>query len=49
MQNKESLETSTVVSELTDPVENEVHNLLANGVVTTGIVVGGLHNDEAWR
>jgi hypothetical protein len=37
-----ALETSAVVGQLADAVENEVDNLLSNGVVTTGKVVGGI-------
>ena len=39
---KEALKTSAVISELADPVEDEVNNLLSDGVVTTGVVVGGI-------
>ena len=42
MEDHEALETSAVVGELTDAVEGEVDNFLANGVVTTGVVVGGV-------
>jgi len=42
VEDKEALETSAVVSKLTDTVEAEVDNLLTNGVVTTGEVVGGV-------
>jgi len=42
VEDKEALETSAVVSELTDTVEAEVDNLLTNGVVTTGEVVGSI-------
>ena len=38
----ESLQTSAVVGQLTDAVQAQVDNLLTNGVVTTGKVVGGV-------
>ena len=49
VEDEETLQASAVVGKLADAVKDLVNNLLANGVVTTGIVVGGLHNDEAWR
>ena len=42
VEEKESLETSALISQLPDPVKNQVNNLLANGVVTPGVVVGGV-------
>jgi hypothetical protein len=42
VEDEEALEPGTVVGELSDAVEAEVNNLLADGVVTTGIVVGGI-------
>jgi len=42
VEDHESLETSAVVSQLADSVKNKVNNLLADGVVTTGVVVGGI-------
>ena len=42
MEDQESLESSTVVSQLPDPLKNKIHNLLSNGVVTPGVVVGGV-------
>ena len=42
VEDKESLETSALISELSDSVEAEVNNLLTDGVVTTGEVVGGI-------
>merc|ERR1719362_371683 len=39
---KETLQTSAVVSELAHSVQNKVDNFLANGVVTTGVVIGGV-------
>jgi len=42
VEDKESLETSALIGELSDSVEAEVNNLLTDGVVTTGEVVGGI-------
>ena len=42
MEDEETLETSAVVCQLPDPVQNQVHDLLAHGVVTPGVVVGGV-------
>jgi len=42
VEDEETLETSAVVGELADSVEGEVDDFLANGVVTTGVVVGGI-------
>jgi len=42
VEDEESLESSTVVGELPDPVKDKVNNLLSDGVVTTGVVVGGI-------
>ncbi|CAL5972038.1 Conserved_hypothetical protein [Hexamita inflata] len=47
----EALETRAIVSELSDTVENEVNDFLANGVVTTGVVVGSVfltRNELFW-
>ena len=51
VEDKESLETCALVSELADPVEYEVDNLLSNGVVATGVIVGGIFfaSDELLR
>merc|ERR1711964_833256 len=38
----EALEAGAVVGELTDAVEDEVDDLLADGVVATGVVVGSI-------
>lgn len=40
MEDQESLQTGTLVSELADSVQNQIYDFLSNGVVTTGIVVG---------
>jgi len=42
VEDHEALETSAVVSKLADSVEDKVNNLLADGVVTTGVVVGSI-------
>jgi hypothetical protein len=42
VEDHESLETSAVVSQLADSVKDKVNNLLSNGVVSTGIVVGSV-------
>ena len=42
MEDHESLQASAVVSKLADAVQDEVHDLLADGVVATGIVIGSI-------
>jgi len=42
VEDEETLETSALVSELSDSVEAEVNDFLTNGVVTTGEVVGSI-------
>jgi len=42
VEDEEALETSALISELTDSVEAEINDFLTNGVVTTGEVVGGV-------
>ena len=42
VEDHEALETSAVVSQLADAVKDKVDDLLADGVVTTGIVVGSI-------
>jgi len=42
VEDKETLETSALISELSDSVEAEINDFLTNGVVTTGEVVGGI-------
>jgi len=42
VEDEEALETSALIGELTDSVEAEINNLLTDGVVTTGEVVGGI-------
>jgi hypothetical protein len=42
MEDHESLQTSAVVGKLADAVQYEVHDLLADSVVATGVVVGSI-------
>ena len=42
VENEETLETSALISELSDSVEAEINDFLTNGVVTSGEVVGGI-------
>merc|ERR1719350_1659795 len=42
MEDEESLEPSALVSQLPDPVQDQVHDLLADGVVTPGVVIGSI-------
>jgi len=42
VEDHESLHTGTVVGELADAIEDEVDDLLSNGVVTTGVVIRGI-------
>lgn len=42
VEDQEALETGALVGELSDSVEDEVNNFLTDGVVTTGVVVGGV-------
>lgn len=42
VEHEETLETGALVGELTEAVEGEVDDLLANGVVTTGVVVSSI-------
>jgi len=42
VEDEETLETSALIGELSDSVEAEVNDLLTDGVVTTGEVVGGV-------
>jgi len=42
VEDEESLETSALVSQLPDPVEDKIDDLLSDGIVTTGVVVGGI-------
>ena len=51
VEDEEALEAGAVVGELADAVEDEVDDLLADGVVAAGVVVGGvlLAGDELLR
>ena len=42
MEDEEALEAGAVVGQLPDSVQDEVHDLLADGVVAPGVVVGGV-------
>ncbi|GIL73334.1 hypothetical protein Vretifemale_3527, partial [Volvox reticuliferus] len=42
VENEEALQAGAVVGQLADTVQSEIHNFLADGVVTTGEVVGGI-------
>jgi len=42
VEDKESLETGALVSQLADAVQDQVDDFLADGVVATGVVVGGV-------
>ena len=42
VEDEEALQTGALVSQLADPVEDEVDDLLADGVVAAGVVVGGV-------
>ena len=51
LEDEEALETSALIGELSDSVKAEVNDLLTDGVVTTGEIVGGilLTRDELLR
>jgi hypothetical protein len=42
VEDHEALETSAVISKLADSIKDQVNNLFANGVVTTGVVISGI-------
>ena len=42
VEDKESLKAGAVIGELPDAVKDKVNNLLSDGVVSTGVVVGGI-------
>jgi len=42
MEDQESLESSTLVSQFPDSVQNKIDDLLSDSVVTSGVVVGGI-------
>ena len=51
VEDEESLETGALIGQLPDSVEDDIDNLLADGVVAAGVVVGGvlLARDELFR
>jgi hypothetical protein len=51
VEDHETLETSTVISELSDSVKGKINDFFTNGVVTSGEVVGGIFftGDELFR
>ena len=51
MEDEEALESRTLISQLPDPVQNEVDDLLTDGVMASRIVIGGvfLSCDELLR
>ena len=42
MEDEEALQITALISQLANAVEDQVSYLFANGVVTTGVVVGGI-------
>jgi len=42
VEDKETLKSSTVISEFTDTVQDSVDDFLSDGVVSTGVVVSGI-------
>jgi hypothetical protein len=42
VEDEESLKTSALLRQLSDPVQDKVNNLLSNGVVTSCVVVGSI-------
>ena len=42
VEDEETLETSALIGEFSDSVQDQVDDLLTDGVVTTGVVVGGI-------
>jgi len=42
VEDKETLKTSAVVSQLANTIEHKVNNFLSDGVVTTSVIVGGI-------
>ena len=51
VENKETLETRTIVRKFSNSVKDLINNLLANGVMTTSVVVGSilLASDQLFR
>ena len=42
VENEESLKSSAVVGQLANTVKYKVDNFLSDGVVTTGVIIGGI-------
>jgi len=42
VEDQETLKTGTLISQFSDSVEDKVDNFLTNGVVTSGVVIGGI-------
>ena len=42
MENQKTLESTALVGQFADTVQNEVDDLLANGVVAASVIVGGV-------
>jgi hypothetical protein len=42
VEDQKALETSALISQLTDAVKAEINNFLSNGVMATGVVVGSI-------
>lgn len=42
MKDKETLETGAVVCKLADPIEDQINNLFANGVVAASVIIRGV-------
>jgi hypothetical protein len=42
MEDQETLQARALIRKLAHPVEDDVDDLLADGVVTSGVVVGGV-------
>jgi hypothetical protein len=51
VEDKESLETGALISQLSDSVQNQIDDFFSDGVVTTSVVVSGilLSGDELFR
>ena len=51
VEDEESLETGTLISQLTDSVKNEINDFLSDGVMSTGVVVSCifLTGDQLFR
>ena len=42
VEDEESLQSSALVSKFPDAVKHQINEVLAHGVVTTGVIVGGI-------